>query len=752
MLQEVNELLIPFDLKAVDVKKLAGYDSTNYKITDDSGASYVLKHYQDHKELACIKEEISFISKIKDDIPFQLSESLKRKGKSIHHYENECYARLHPFIDGTFLADIEATPSLLKSFGSSMAVLDKALLNAEAPNIASKISAWDLQMANLNKPLQKYILEPERRKLVHYFFDQFETSALPILRNLDRQIIHNDFNDWNVLCDEQSVTGLIDFGDVTCAPKVCELAIGLAYVMMNKELPIAVACEVIKGYTNDLQLSEEEINILPHLITARLCTSVCNSAKAKSESVDTAYILISEKGAWDLLEKWIKWSPVFLNNSFLGAAGLEERIEASRKEALSNIRTNNFSSALGLSYSTPIFMSSAAFQYMYDMDGNTYLDAYNNIPLIGHSHPKISEAVSKQVRKLNTNTRYHNASLCEYSERLLSLFPEQLNKVFFVNSGTEANELAQRLASVSTGNSDRIVMEMGYHGHSSELISLSAYKYNGPGGKGRRSTICELPLPKKYKGKFDRASDYVNEAKDIIEKEIQEGKEFSAFLVEPISGCGGQLPLIEGYLKELVPWLQQKGIITISDEVQIGFGRLGKWFWGFEMQEFSPDIVVIGKPMGNGFPLAGVVTTSAIAETFNNGMEFFSSFGGNPVSTEVGLTVLNVLEEENLQNGALEVGKYWKKNLHELQNRHGVIGDVRGEGLFLGIEFTNEDGSPGSNLCKHVKNKLKENYILTGSDGKYDEVLKMKPPLCFSKENVDVFISKLDNILTERIN
>ena len=456
---------------------------------------------------------------------------------------------------------------------------------------------------------------------------------------------------------------------------------------------------------------------------------------------------ISEKGSWGLLEKWFEWNPQMIKDQFKNAAGISTEIDSTKSSSPEAIRKSHFSPALGLSYDTPIHMASAAFQYMYDHQGNAYLDSYNNIPLVGHSHPKVSEAASRQIRTLNTNTRYHNDTLYRYADKLLSYFPDNLNKVFFVNSGTEANDLAQRLVRTHTQKVDRIVMEMGYHGHSSELINLSPYKYSGRGGNGKIESVCELPLPKEYNGTHVAAHVYLEEAKEIIAREMKDGKKFSSLLVEPISGCGGQVPIIDGYLRGLVPWLKERGVLTISDEVQIGFGRLGRWFWGFEMQEFLPDVVVIGKPMGNGFPLAGVVTTEAIANSFDNGMEFFSSFGGNPVSTAVGLSVLEVLEEEGLQNHATSVGDYYKKCLRQLQKSHPQIGDVRGEGLFIGVEFITKDGRPNGALCKKVKNQLKENFILTGSDGRFDEVLKIKPPLCFNQKNVDKVIGTMDRIL-----
>ncbi len=750
MVSVINKLLQPYSLKTKKAKKLEGYISTNYKITDQNENHYVLKYYSDVSELPVIQEEIELVNKIKEKLPFQLSETLIRNAKSIHHYEDGSYSRLLTYIEGELLGDVEHTPSLLHNFGRATAQLDKALLHINAPNILSQQLHWDIQYALLNSNRIKFIKEPYRRKLVDYFLDQFEHFALPKLQTLRQQIIHNDLNDWNVLCRGDEITGFIDFGDVAHSALINESATALAYVMMNKDDPFVDAAHVIKGYVSVLPLTETELSLLHYLIPARLCTSVCHSAEAKSQATDTEYIMISEKGAWDLLEKWITWNPIQVKSSFLRAGGFQPTDNSREKNQLSDNRKAHFSKALNLSYNVPIFMSSAAFQYMYDIHGNAYLDAYNNIPLVGHSHPNVSRAVSRQIRNLNTNTRYHNEPLYRYAEKLLNRLPDYLNKVFFVNSGSEANELAQRLAQAHSGNESQIVLEMGYHGHSSNLIDLSSYKYDGPGGRGKQDHICELALPKLYNGKHKTANEYLAEAKEQIENEIARGKTFGAFIAEPISGCGGQVPIAKGYLKGIAPWLTEKNILYISDEVQVGFGRLGRWFWGFEMQNVRPDIVVLGKPMGNGFPVGAVVTTQAISESFENGMEFFSSFGGNPLATEAAHAVLHILEEEGLQQCARNTGDYLKSLLTELQNDFPIIGDIRGEGLFLGIEFTHPDGSPGTSVCKHVKNKLKENYILTGSDGRYGETLKIKPPLCFSKENADHFIEKMANILVRQ--
>ena len=395
-------------------------------------------------------------------------------------------------------------------------------------------------------------------------------------------------------------------------------------------------------------------------------------------------------------------------------------------------------------------MQRAAFQYMFDHQGNSFLDAYNNIPHVGHQHPMVVEAGQHQMGKLNTNTRYLYDLLPAYAERLLTKFPKSLNKVFLVNSGSAASDLAIRLAKAHTGFQDLLVMEHGYHGNTQIGINISDYKFNHPKGQGQSSHIHKTILPDTYRGQYHKndgtaGKAYANEAIQNIKSLSQP---LAAFISEPIVGCGGQVPLAKGYLKPLYNTIRGQGGVCISDEVQTGFGRLGDVFWGFEQQDVVPDIVVLGKPMGNGHPVGAVVTTAEIAASFEKGVEFFSSFGGNPVSCAIGMAVLEVMEEEKLQENALEVGNHYMKLLKELGKEHPCIGDVRGSGLFIGIDMVREGSKEAHTaLAQHVKNALREQYTLVSTDGPHDNVIKSKPPLCFTKANAERVVDQIRGIL-----
>jgi len=411
---------------------------------------------------------------------------------------------------------------------------------------------------------------------------------------------------------------------------------------------------------------------------------------------------------------------------------------------------------LSISHQRPLKIVRGWMQYLYDETGRAYLDVYNNVPLVGHSHPRVVQAAQTQLGLLNTNTRYLHDNVNRYAERLTRLVPEPLRVCFFLNSGSEANELALRLARAHTGREDIITLEHAYHGHTNTLIDISPYKFDGPGGHGKKPWVHVAPLADDYHGRYRRAdaragAKYARHVAEILERVKAEGRGVAAYIAETLPSVGGQIVFPPNYLAEVYCHVRAAGAVCIADEVQVGFGRLGTHFWGFETQGVVPDIVVLGKPIGNGFPLAAVITTAKIADSFNNGMEFFSTFGGNPVACAAGLAVLDVLEEEHLQQNALRVGAHLIESLRSLQTRYALIGDVRGSGLFLGIDLVvNRETHEAAPLqASYVVNRLRDCGILTGTDGPHHNVIKLRPPLVFSEADANLFVSTLDAILQE---
>ncbi len=443
-------------------------------------------------------------------------------------------------------------------------------------------------------------------------------------------------------------------------------------------------------------------------------------------------------------------------NVILGVpAGTFPPEQRTSQEILSS-RGQHIGRSLSVSYRRPLKIVRGHMQYLYDDEGRAFLDAVNNVPHVGHSHPRVNQASHRQMAVLNTNTRYLHENLVDYAERLCAKLPDPLSVCFFVNSGSEANDLALRLSQSYTGQRDLLILDGAYHGNLTSLIDISPYKFDGPGGAGAPSHVHKVPLPDPYRGPYKGYSEttgarYADHVRERIETLAEGNRGVSAFIAESLPGCGGQIVLPDGYFTETFRHVREAGGVCIADEVQVGFGRVGTHFWGFETQDAVPDIVTLGKPIGNGHPLGAVVTTPEIADAFDNGMEYFNTFGGNPVSCAIGLAVLDIIEEDELQANALEVGGYLLDGLRALAPDHPIIGDVRGMGLYIGVELVldRESLEPGGHQASYAANRMRDHGVLISTDGPLHNVLKIKPPLVFTRENADYLLHCLGKVLEE---
>ncbi len=421
---------------------------------------------------------------------------------------------------------------------------------------------------------------------------------------------------------------------------------------------------------------------------------------------------------------------------------------------LIHYRKQHLGKSLSISYAKPLKILRGERQYLIDDLGQRYLDTVNNVAHVGHEHPKIVRAGQQQMAILNTNTRYLHDNILDFARELLATLPKELSVLHFVNSGSEANELALRMATAVTHQKDVIALEVGYHGNTSGCVAVSSYKFDGKGGKGKPENTHIVPLPDSFRGKYqgdksETGALYAAHVSEAIEGIKSTGRNVSAFLAESIVSCGGQIDLPDNYLSLAYAAVRKEGGVCIADEVQVGFGRVGKYFWGFELQNVVPDIVTMGKPIGNGHPLAAVACTEAVALAFANGMEFFNTFGGNPVSCAIGLEVLRVIKAEKLQENAFLIGELIKNALKELQKEFPLIGDVRGEGLFLGFELVEKNKVPATDKTAYLANRMKAHGILISVDGPQNNVIKIKPPMCFDAENAGDLMRYLRKILKE---
>lgn len=419
-------------------------------------------------------------------------------------------------------------------------------------------------------------------------------------------------------------------------------------------------------------------------------------------------------------------------------------------------RQAKFAHNLRLSYRAPLNLVRGWRHYLFDQDGRCYLDAYNNVPHVGHCHPRLTAVALRQMRKLNTNTRYLSATQIDYANALTAKLPKSLQVCFFANSGSEANELALRLARAHTGHVDTIVLKSGYHGNTNTAVDISEYKFTGPGGGGAPDWVHVVPMADGYRGPYKHTDPnsgpkYAKFIANTIDQIQQRGRKLAAFICETFPSVGGQIIPPKGYLHAAYEAVRAAGALCIADEVQTGLGRIGSHYWAFETQAVVPDIVVLGKPIGNGYPLSAVITTREIAASFDNGMEFFSTFGGSTLSCAVGLEVLKIVEDEDLQQNAYAVGEHLLAGLKTLQHEHRIIGEARGLGLFLGVELVTDQATlePATQAAKYIVNRLRETQILIGSDGTFDNVLKIRPPLTFTQTDASYLLDRLDGILRE---
>ena len=643
--------------------------------------------------------------------------------------------RLLTWVEGECLAQVQPhRPVLLASLGRALAGVDRALAEFDDP-AAHRTFYWDLRRVAAAEP-HLGLLEARQRELA----EPFLRAAMRVdFGPLPQSVIYNDANDYNVLvaAGGERVAALLDLGDMVYSATICDLAIALAYAMLDKDDPVEAAAQVTAAYHSVRPIGEAELAALYPLAAGRLAMSVCHAAWQRRQAPGNDYLNISNAPAWALLARLAAfpdgWAGEVLRRA---CAGAPKDVSAARRAHLGP--------SLSLSYDRPLHIVRGWRQHLYDAGGRSYLDCVNNVAHVGHCHPRVTQAAAEQAARLNTNTRYLYEPLAEYLERLTATLPAPLRVAYLVCSGSEANELALRLARAHTGRREVVVVDTAYHGNTNALIGISPYKFNGPGGRGKPPHVQVVPMPDVYRGPHRGADAGTRYARYVTEAAVGGA---AAFFCESALGCGGQIVPPEGFLRQAFVAVRAAGGVCVADEVQTGFGRAGSHFWMFEEHGVVPDIVTMGKPMGNGHPMGAVVTTAEIAASFANGMEYFNTFGGNPVSCAVGLAVLDTIRDEGLQENAREVGRYLMEGLRSA--RHPLIGDVRGRGLFLGFEMVRDPETlePADSEASALVNRMKERGVLLSTDGPHHNVIKIKPPMVFTKADADRVVGQLEDSL-----
>ena len=656
--------------------------------------------------------------------------------------------RLFTFLPGRTMAAADLTIPAIRSVGRTTARLGRALRGFFHPAADYEI-LWDITRLPALRPLLGHVPGAARRAQVERVLDRFEARVAPALPGLRAQVIHADLSLNNVLLGEDlRVSGIVDFGDMTHAPLVCDLAVAVADVLHGRDDAVGAAEAMIGGYVAVTPLDDEEAGLLADLVAARLATDITLTAWRLGVYPDNAaYAADSEAGA-----------PAFLDS--IEALGLDEVGERFRHACRGLPYRRSATAPLAgrrrlalprspLFYDHPVHLVRGEGAWLFDSAGRRYLDCYNNVPVVGHGHPRVVRAVAEQQRLLATHSRYLHEAIVELAERLQATLPPALDAVIVLNSGSEANDLAWRIARAATGHTGAVVTDFAYHGLTEATHALSPEEW---AAGERPAHVATVPAPDGYRGAYRRGTEgWAERYAACLDEAAAElaGRGIAAMFADPAFTADGILAPPPGYLREAARRVRGQGGLLIADEVQAGHGRSGSHLWSFQPSGIEPDMVVMGKPMGNGFPVAALVASADVLAAVPEETELFSTFGGNPVACAAALAVLAVIEDEGLTQHAAEVGGYVRDGLLALQRRHPVIGDVRGEGLLLGAELVGdaETRAPAAGLAGQVTEAMRDRGILLGTTGPAGNVLKIRPPLVFRRDQADLLLEALDEVL-----
>ena len=989
--------ILAFDLFGIkgNATILPGELDFNFRIKVEDIEGYILKISRPDEDIGYLDFQQRLLQHVAKNGKELISPLVipDKNGNAISEFKDDLgnvrMMRLLTWVSGRIWSGVNPQlDGLRHSLGEQCGKLTGALQGFDHPK-AHRDFDWDVAQSLWTRE-HLDLFEEGKKKIVFFFQNLFEV-AQPSYKKLRKAVVHNDANDNNVIVSFDLVNPVvntsIDYGDSVHTQIINDIAIACAYAIMHHKDPLEAALPIVRGYHSTFALQETELEHLYIAIAMRLVISVTKSAMNKIAEPDNEYLLISEKPAWGVLEKWHAIDSDFAHYSFREACGFKahpmeekyldwangEKLELSElfpsvakkdihnldlsvsstwlghqkdfddleffqfkidklqkqypkkilsggyleprtvydspsydkignhgresrtvhlgldfwlpaktplhalfdgevtiavddagdkeygglvvlkhrsdsfdfytlyghltvasvtekevgqiikkgqcigylgnpsengnwvphlhfqimlsllghktdfpgvayynqiavwksicpdpnqffklenlrpygtiaNEELLNYRKQHLGKSLSLQYKVPIKMVRGDGQYLIDQSGRKYLDTVNNVAHVGHEHPRVVQAGQEQMALLNTNSRYLHENINALAKELLETLPPELNVLHFVNSGSEANELAIRMVKAFTGEKDIIASEVGYHGNSNMCVDISSYKFDSKGGKGAPEHTHIFPLPDAFRGRYrgdDTGIKYAEEIKILIDTIHKKGRGIGAFIIEPIISCGGQIELPKGFLPRAYEYVRKAGGLCISDEVQVGCGRMGKTFWGFQLHNVIPDIITIGKPLGNGHPLAAVACTREVADKFANGMEYFNTFGGNPVSCAIGAEVLRTVKKEKLQENALTVGRYLKEELKTLAQKFPIIGDVRGQGLFLGFELIDTKLNPLGERADYLADRMKDHGILMSTDGPDYNVLKIKPPIIFTKENANELLFYLKKILAE---
>jgi len=658
--------------------------------------------------------------------------------------------RLLSYLPGESLRNVRIDDSLRRALAACLARLDLALRGYFHPAARHEL-LWNASRVQELRAILPAVSAPSRRQYATEYIDRFEQQSAVPLDMLRAQVIYNDLNPSNVVVGPGSeIAGIIDFGDIIHAPLISDVATAASYHLAGDADPLAPALVFIAAYDEQCPIEDAEIELLFELMRARLVTTaVITDWRAARFPENRDYILRNQGAAWAALDALAAVSPGEATDRIWAACRLGKIPGRLSDSELLQRRRQLLGPAYRLFYEQPVHIVRGSGVWLYGADGRRYLDAYNNVPQVGHCHPRVVAAVSRQAKLLNTHTRYLHESIVEYAARLTATFSDPLRAAMFTCTGSEANELALRVARAVTGGHGVIVTKHAYHGNTIALAELSA-AYQSSEAPG--PYVRAVPAPDVYRADAREVNEigpyYIECIARAIESLSEEGIPLAALLLDTIFASDGILVPPAKYLLEAVAMVHRAGGLFIADEVQGGFARTGR-MWSFQGFGVEPDIVTLGKSAGNGYPLAAMITSHALLERFGKGTRYFNTYGGNPVAAAAGLAVLDVIEDEQLGVNAEDVGGFLATRLRDLAGRQELIGDVRSRGMFLGVELVRDRATkePAAAEATRVVNALRDRGVLLIATGPRSNVLKIRPPLCFSRENAEQLINNLELVL-----
>jgi 4-aminobutyrate aminotransferase-like enzyme len=737
---------------AVSLRPLAGERDCNFHVRTADAREYVLKIVDgaaDPQTTDCQVRVLRHLAEADPALPVPRIFATQT-GADLGSIERDgiTYATcLMGYIPGRLLAEIAPEPPLLMNVGSTLARIDRALRGFFHPALAQRI-AWDVRRLPELIEYAAYIDAPGVRQSVVEVFGAVK-QRLPALRGLRAQAIHGDCHAGNLLVDSAAgaVCGVLDFGDMIHAPLILEPAVAMSELLTEGLTTPDEVAAILEGYALVQPVEPAEIAVLFDLVTARhAITILLHAWRGRHDHGGARALDKAAVNAARSLELLLGLGRAQLTKEWHAAAGTSPSdyppVDLGRRHRLMGAGAELF-------YRQPLHLVRGEGVWLFDPQGRKYLDVYNNVAHVGHGHPTVVRAIARQTAILATHTRYLHEKILDYAEELTSRCPPHLDACIFVNSGSEANDVAWRMAQLATGHRGAVVMAHAYHGITDAVAALTP----GAGQPQDPRVVTLAPPPAALT--VDDSMSHADLAAVADDTEIavrtlaSRGFAPAAFFIDSALTSSGIYDPPPIWLATAAARLRAAGSLIVGDEVQYGLGRSGSHFWGFERRGLSPDIVTLGKPIGNGYPMGVVIASRRLIEAFQTRFGFFSTFGGNPVAAVAGLAVLKVLDRDQLIANARTTGDYLRQRLRAIAAQHECLGQVRGTGLLLGLEVLGPDVRTAKARTEQIVNRLaSQDRVLIGSEGPTANILKLRPPMPFRPEHADLLVTAISAAAT----